>query len=211
MGLAIACGIVASFGVDGAGGASQSTGGLPELGRGRRLVVLIQHARVASTLDTLQRLPESVRASLRASRTLAPRDLCRIAKGLVQEPATSSIDMVAHYLSKDVQRWSDRMITLYLNADPRSAKAADKGEMKKRILQKWESDRGTARRWLQGCGVIARASIGRGLPVIEREGPDVLADIVSVIVIGLRKNEPDAIAAAEALVRAEEVLRTSLK
>lgn len=211
VGIGVACSAVVSLGVDGAGGAAQSAGRPAELGRDWRLVMPTQHIRVASTLETLQRLPEAVRASLRAGRTLAARDLCRIAEGFVQEPATSSIDMVAHYLSKDVQRWSDRMITLYLNADPRSAKATDKGEMRKRILQKWESDRGMARRWLQGCGVIARASIGRGLPVIEREAPDILTDVVSVIAIGVRKNEPDAIAAAEALLRTEAALRTSLK
>jgi hypothetical protein len=209
--IGIACGLVASLGVDGLGHASQSAGRFSELGRDRRPAGPNQLLRVASTLDTLQRLPESVRTSLRATRTLSPKDLCRIAEKLVQEPTTTSIDMVAHYLSKDVHRWSDRMITLYLNADPGLAKATDKGEMKKRILQKWESDRGTARRWLQGCGVIARASIGRGLPIIEREGPEILADVVSVIAIGLRKHEPDAIAAAEALVRAEEALRTSLR
>jgi hypothetical protein len=209
--IGIACGLVASLGADGVGNPSQSADRLAELGRDRRPVGPTQQLRVAGTLDTLQRLPESVRASLRATRALPPKDLCRIAERLVQEPTTSSIDMVALYLSKDVHRWSDRMITLYLNADPGLAKATDKGEMKKRILQKWESDRGLARRWLQGCGVIARASIGRGLPIIEREGPEILADVVSVIAIGLRRNEPDAIAAAEALVRTEEALRASLR
>ena len=208
--IGIACGLVASLGVAGLGNASQSAGTLAELGRDRRPVAP-QQAGVASTLDTLQRLPESVRTSLRNTRTLLPKDLCRIADRLVQEPTTSSIDTVAHYLSKDVHRWSDRMITLYLNTDPRLAKATDKDEMKKRILQKWESDRGAARRWLQGCGVIARASVSRGLPIIEREGPEILADIISVIAIGLRKHEPDAIAAAAGLVRTEEVLRTSLR
>ena len=157
--IGFACGLVASLSIDGLGHASQSAGRLAELGRDRRPVGPNQQLRVASTLDTLQRLPESVRTSLRATRTLAPKDLCRIAERLVQEPTTSSIDMVAHYLSKDVHRWSDRMITLYLNADPGLAKSTDKGEMKKRILQKWESDRRMAQRWLQGCGIIARASI----------------------------------------------------
>jgi hypothetical protein len=211
VGVGIACGLVASLGMDGSGHASQSVGKLAELGRDRRAAGANQQQRVASALDTLQRLPEAVRASLRATKTLASKDVCRIAEKLVLDQATSSIDMVANYLSKDVHRWSDRMITLYLNADPRLAKATDKDEMRKRILQKWESDRGIARRWLQGCGIIARATIGRGLPIIEREGPGLLADVVSVIAIGLRKNEPDAIAAAEALVRAEEALRTSLK
>src|SRR5204863_9996846 len=100
------------------------------------------------------------------------------------------------------------MITLYLNADPKLAKAVDKGEMKKRLLQKWGSDRGMAQRWLQGCGVVVRAAIGRGRPAIEREAPEILADVVSVIATGLRKNEPDAVAAAEALARTVESLRT---
>ena len=209
--IGVACGAVASMGVSGSGNALSNGGRLAELGLDWRPVEPAQHLRAGNTLDTLQRLPESVRASLRATKTLSPRELCRVAETLVQEPATSNIDVIAHYLSKDVYRWSDRMISLYLNSDPRTAKATDRSEMKKRILQKWESDRGIARRWIQGCGVIARASIGRGLPVIEREGPDILADVVAVIAVGLRKHEPDAIAAAEALVRTEEALRTSLK
>ena len=135
--IGIACGFVASTSADGAGNASQNAGRFAELGRDRRLAVPVQYVRVASTLDTLQRLPETVRNSLRATRTLPPKDLCRIAERLVQEPTASSIDMIAHYLSKDVHRWSDRMITLYLNADPRSTKATDKSEMKTRILHKW--------------------------------------------------------------------------
>lgn len=103
------------------------------------------------------------------------------------------------------------MIALYLDADPKLAKAAGKSEMKERLLRKWASDRGTAQRWLKGCGVIVRAAIGRERPVIEREAPEILADVVSVIATGLRKNEPDAIAAAEALARAEESLRDSLR
>ena len=102
------------------------------------------------------------------------------------------------------------MIYLYLNADPKLAKAADKNEMQKHLLQKWESDRGMAKRWLQGCGVVVRAAIGRSRPAIERETPAILSDIVSVIAVGLRKNEPDAIAAAEALARIEENLQALL-
>jgi hypothetical protein len=211
MGIGIAYGFVASLGADGLGHASESAGRLPERTRDRHPVAPVQPPRVASTLDTLQRLPESVRTSLQATKTLSSKDVCRIAERLVQEPTVASIDTIAHYLSKDVRRWSDRMITLYLKADPSLAKAADKGEMKKRLLHKWESDRGMARRWLQGCGFVARAAIGRGRLVIEREAPEILADVVSVIATGLRKNEPDAIAAAEALARAEENLRASLK
>jgi hypothetical protein len=152
-----------------------------------------------------------VRISLQATKALSSKDVCRIAQGLVQEPAVASLDTIAHYLSSDVHRWSDRMITLYLNADPKLTKAADKDEMKKRLLHKWESDRGMVQRWVQGCGVVVRAAIGRGRPVIEREVPGLMADVVSVIATGLRKNELAAIAAAEALTRAEETLRASLK
>jgi hypothetical protein len=202
MALAIgtAFGLVASLAANGRGHASESAGN-------PRIV-----ARLASSrLDTLQRLPESIRTSLQATKTLSAKDACRIAESLVREPAVTHIDTIAQYLSKDVHRWTDRMITLYLGDDPKAVKAADRNEMKKRLLQKWESDRGLVQRWLQGCGVVVRAAIGRGRPAIEREAPDVLADIVSVIAAGLRKNEPDAIAAAEALARAEETLRASLK
>src|SRR5207344_1618191 len=122
----------------------------------------------------------------------------------MQEPTLGSLDAVVRYLSKDVQRWSDRMITLYLDADPKLVKATEKGEMKTRILHKWESDRGMAQRYLQGCGVMVRTAIGRGRPAIERDAPEILTDVVQVIAAGLRKNEPDAVAAAEALARAEE-------
>ena len=210
MGIGIAYGCVASLGASGLEHASENASRLPEMARDRRPVAPSQPLRVASALDTLQRVPESVRTTLQATKTLSSKDLCRIAERLVQEPTVANLDTIAHYLSKDVRRWSDRMITLYLNADPKLAKAADKGEMKERLLHKWESDRGMAQRWLQGCGLVARAAIGRGRPIIEREAPEILTDIVSVIAIGLRKNEPDAIAAAGALARAEENLRASL-
>jgi uncharacterized protein (DUF58 family) len=167
--------------------------------------------RVASGLDTLQRLPEALRATLQGTWTLSSKEVCRVAEDLLQGPAVASIDAIAHYLSKDVHRWSDRMITLYLDADPKSAKAADKGEMRERLLRKWERDRAMAQRWLRGCGVAVRVAIDRGRPVIEREAADILSDVVSAFATGPRKNEPDAIAAAEALARAEEKLRVSLK
>ena len=75
-----------------------------------------QPARVASSLDTLQRLPEAVRVSLQATKKRSTKDMCRMAERLVREPTVTSIDTVAHYLSKDVHRWSDRMIALYLDA-----------------------------------------------------------------------------------------------
>ena len=87
---------------------------------------------------------------MQGTRTLSPKEVCRIAEGLLQEPAVAGIDAIAHYLSKDVHRWSDRMITLYLNAEPKSAKATDKREMRERVLRKWESDRAMAQRWLPG-------------------------------------------------------------
>jgi len=209
-GIGIACGFVAGLGAYGLGHASESAGRLPGK-TGDLRPVAGQPQRVASTLDTLQRLPDSLRTSLQATKTRSSKDVCRMAERLVREPTVASIDTVAHYLSKDVHRWSDRMIALYLDADPKLAKAADKGEMKQRLLHKWASDRGNAQRWLKGCGVMVRAAIGRGRPVIEREAPEILADVVSVITTGLRKNEPDAIAAAEALARAEESLRDSLR
>jgi len=190
--------------------ASESTGRFPEKFRDQHAVA-VQPQSVASNLDALQRLPESLRVSLQATKTRSSKDVCRIAERLVREPTVARIDTIAHYLSKDVHRWSDRMIALYLNADPSLAKAADKGEMKERLLHKWETDRGIVQRWLQGCGVLVRAAIGRGRPIIEREAPEILADIISVIATGVRKNEPDAIAAAEALARAGESIRDSLK
>ena len=209
--LGIACGLVASLIANGLGHASESGARLSEKVRDQRSGAPVQSPRPASVLDSLQRLPESVRTSLQASKTLSPKDVCRIAEGLMREPTVGGLDTIARYLSKDVHRWSDRMITLYLSADPKVVRATDKGEMKTRLLHKWESDRGMAQRLLQGCGVVVRTAIGRGRPVIEREAPEILADIVSVIAAGLRKNEPDAIAAAEALARAEETLRISLK
>ena len=202
-GLGIAGTFAASFGADHQRHASEGAGSL-QAGVG-------QPVRVASSLDTLQRLPEAVRVSLQATQKRSSKDLCRIAERLVREPAVTSIDAIALYLSKDVHRWSDRMITLYLDTDPKLAKGADKGDMKARLLHKWESDRGLVQRWLQGCGVVARATIGRGRIIIEREAPEILADVVSAIAIGIGKNEPDAIAAAEALRRAEEGLRASLR
>jgi len=191
-----AFGLIVSLGANGRGHASESTGNPRSV------------ARLASSrLDTLQGLPESIRTSLQATKTLSAKDACRIAEGLVREPAVTNIDTIAQYLSKDVHRWTDRMITLYLGTDPKVIKSTDKNEMKKRLAQKWESDRGIAQRWLQGCGVVMRAAIGRSRPAIERDAPDILADIVSVIATGLRKNEPDAIAAAEALARTVESLR----
>jgi hypothetical protein len=205
--LGIAYGFAASLGANGVGRASESS----DRGRDPRSGAPVHSPRGASVLDTLQRLPESVRNSLQASKALSAKDVCQIAGGLMQEPTLGSLDAVVRYLSKDVQRWSDRMITLYLDADPKLVKATDKGEMKTRILHKWESDRGMAQRYLQGCGVMVRTAIGRGRPAIERDAPEILTDVVQVIAAGLRKNEPDAVAAAEALARAEEKIRGSLK
>jgi hypothetical protein len=210
MSIGIACGLVASLSANDPGHASGSANRNPENVRDPRPTALRQPALAASTLDVLQRFPESLRASLQAIKSLSSKDACRVAENLLREPAVARIDAIAHYLSKDVHRWSDRMIYLYLNADPKLAKAADKNEMQKHLLQKWESDRGMAKRWLQGCGVVVRAAIGRSRPAIERETPAILSDIVSVIAVGLRKNEPDAIAAAEALARIEENLQALL-
>jgi hypothetical protein len=200
VGIGIVCSFAVSLGANGPGHAW-------DRGSNRQPGAPDQLQRVASGLDTIQRLPKALRATLQGTRTLSPKEVCRVAEGLLQEPAVTSIDAIAHYLSKNVHRWSDRMITLYLNADPKSAKATDKGEMRERVLRKWESDRAMAQRWLRGCGVAVRIAIGRGRPVIEREAADILSDVVSAIATGLRKNEPDAIAAAEALARAEEKLR----
>jgi hypothetical protein len=199
-----AFGLIASLSANGRGHAAESTSNSYEKSRDSRTV-----ARLASSrLNTLQQLPQSIRTSLQAAKTLSAREACRIAEGLVREPTVTNIDTIAQYLAKDVHRWTDRMIALYLGTDPKTIKSTDKNEMKKRLAQKWESDRGMAQRWLQGCGVVVRAAIGRSRPAIERDAPDILADIVSVIAAGLRKSEPDAIAAAEALARTVESLRT---
>ncbi len=137
LGTGIAWGVVASLGANGLGHASESGSRLSEKTRSGAPV---QSPRPASVLDTLQRLPESVRTSLQASKTLSSKDVCRIAEGLMREPTVGSLDTIARNLSKDVQRWSDRMISLYLSADPKLVKATDKGEMKMRLLHKWEPD-----------------------------------------------------------------------
>ena len=201
-GIGLVCGLAMSLSANGPSHAW-------DRGSNRRPSAPDQMQRLASGLDTIQRLPEALRATLQGTRTLSSKEVCRVAEGLLQEPAVTSIDAIAHYLSKNVHRWSDRMITLYLNADPKSAKATDKVEMRERVLRKWDSDRAMAQRWVRGCGVAVRIAIGRGRPVIEREAADILSDVVSAIATGLRKNEPDAIAAAEALARAEERLRAS--
>jgi len=167
--------------------------------------------RVASTVDALQRLSASMRSSLQAMRTLPAKEVCRIGEKLTEGPVVESLDTIARYLSKDVRRWSDRMISLYLSTDPRLAKAADPVDMERQLLRKWESERGYARRWLQSCGIAVRATIVRGRPVIEREAPEILADVVAAIATGVQRNEPDAVAAAAELAQAEENLRVSLK
>jgi hypothetical protein len=210
IGTTIACGFIAGMGESGAGQTSESVSRNAVRPGDPRSTAGLTTQGPANALDVLQRLPESLRATLLASKTLSVKDLCRVADGLVREPTVTNVDTVAHYLSKDVHRWSDRMIALYLD-DPKLVKAADKNEMKKRLLQKWESDRAMAQRWLQGCGVVVRGAIGRSRPAIEREAPELLADVVSVIAIGLRKNEPDAMAAAQALARTEGDLRAFLK
>ena len=204
----IAYAAVVGLGANGPGHASERVGRNFEQPRDP---AAIAQARPSVTLDTLQRLPDSLRTTLQATKALSVKDACRAAETLVAEPAAASIDTIAQYLSKDVHRWSDRMINLYLDTDPKQAKATDKGEMKKRLLQKWEADRAMVHRWLRGCGIVVRTAIGRSRPVIEREAPEVLADIVSAIAIGWRKKEPDAIAAAEALTRTEESLRALLR
>src|SRR5262245_15160342 len=202
VGLGVAYGIFASLA--GHSGQASESGKRQELQPARPL-------RVASTVDALQHLPASMRSSLQAMRTLPAKEVCRIGEKLTEGPVVESLDTIARYLSKDVHRWSDRMISLYLSTDPKLAKAADPADMEKRLLSKWESERGYARRWLQSCGLAVRATIMRGRPVIEREAPEILADVVAAIATGVQKNEADAVAAAEALAQAEENLRVSLK
>jgi hypothetical protein len=211
MGIGVAGSVIAGMGEGGAGLASDREPGNGVRSSDLRGPAGLHRQSAASTLDTLERLPQSLRATLQAAKALSSKDLCRVADSLVREPNLGNVDMVAQYLSKDVHRWSDRMVTLYLDADPKLARATDKGEMRKRLLQRWESDRKMVQQWLQGCRIMVRAAIGRSRAAIEREAPEILADVVSVIAIGLRKNEPDAFAAARALARTEEDLRVFLK
>jgi hypothetical protein len=43
--------------------------------------------------------------------------------GKFRRVAVASIDTIALNLSKNVHRWSDRMVTLYLNGNPKLVKA----------------------------------------------------------------------------------------
>jgi hypothetical protein len=169
-------------------------------------------ARLKDALSMLRRAPEVLDASFQATATLSSKEVCRIAEGFVKEPPTiESIDTIAHYLSKDVHGWSDLMIERFLKTEPVSAKAKDKSELKETFLQKWQNNRAKVQRWLEGCGVVVTALIARGRGQFERESSQIFTDVVSFIAAGVRKHDPDAFAAAEALARAETSLMVLLK
>jgi hypothetical protein len=168
-------------------------------------------ARAASALSILDILPASLRDRFRSAESLSSRQMCRVAEGLVRAPDIESLDIVARYLAKDVHGWSDHMFWRLLRWDPDDAKSKSKSELQEWYLEQWASDREWVQRWLQGCGVMVTLAINRGRGHIGEEGPMLLADIVGVIAAGVRRNDPDAIAAAEALSRAEQKLTSLLK
>jgi hypothetical protein len=168
-------------------------------------------ARSKDALTTLRRAPTVLEDSFKTTASFSSKQLCHIAEGLVQKPTLERIDAIANYLSKDVHGWSDLMIERFLKSEPKAVKGMSKADLKATFLQKWQNNREKAQHWLEGCGVVVTALIAHGRSKFEHDSAQLLTDIASFIADGVSKQDPEAIAAAEALGHAEDHLKLLLK